>query len=445
MQSDHQFWANPVIRAAVEARDTGAVIRMARERFGLRQADLGAAAGYSRSTISRLERGRVRADDLGRLRAVAGALAMPESVLATMIGLGTGTEQKAGATVVTDVTTVAWEDVVRRRSFIAAAGVAVPLSVLSGLDEALAIAPAPARPVTGQQVAARLTRARRLWDTSALDPLLRQMPDLIGAAHQVADQHRDADGYVLLAGTYGLATEALNKVGAAPQSRLTADRAMLYASQSENPVAMAAAARALSVVLRHEGHPQLAERVTLQAADRVRKAGLHTVELAGAYAQMLCSCAYAAAQGDGLGDRATALELIGEARQVANRLPPPQPGGFGRFCLDAPQVALYEVGVHWALGDAGRALDVGRRLRPGMFPTAERRGRLCTDLARAWWLRGRPEQTAAQLLAAHAHAPAEVRDRPAIRAIAVDLVERHPRVSGARELAAIAHPARRNS
>lgn len=56
--------------------------------------------------------------------------------------------------------------------------------------------------------------------------------------------------------------------------------------------------------------------------------------------------------------------------------------------------------------------------------------RLHTDLARAWWQWGKPEPTARALLATHREAPSEVRDRrPAIRAIAVDLVRRHPRVA----------------
>lgn len=73
---------------------------------------------------------------------------------------------------------------------------------------------------------------------------------------------------------------------------------------------------------------------------------------------------------------------------------------------------------------------------------AERRGRLHTDLARAWWQWGKPDQAARALLAAHRQAPAEIRGRPAIRTIVTDLLERHPRVVSVRELAAVVgHPA----
>lgn len=59
-------------------------------------------------------------------------------------------------------------------------------------------------------------------------------------------------------------------------------------------------------------------------------------------------------------------------------------------------------GVHWALGDAGAVLEKGRVLRAEMQTTAERRGRMHTDLARAAYVcvGGKPEQTAQELLAA---------------------------------------------
>ncbi|MGH3835403.1 MAG: hypothetical protein ACRDSF_06825, partial [Pseudonocardiaceae bacterium] len=146
--------------------------------------------------------------------------------------------------------------------------------------------------------------------------------------------------------------------------------------------------------------------------------------------QKLCTCAYNAAQAS---DRDRALELITEAEQAAARLPD-RPVGGHPFTVTPAQVTLYHVGVHWSLGDAGAALHAGRGLHPGQFPTPERRGRPHTDMARAWWQWGKPEQTARALLAAHRQAPAEVRDRPAIRKIVTDLTRQYPRVAGVHEL-----------
>jgi hypothetical protein len=91
---------------------------------------------------------------------------------------------------------------------------------------------------------------------------------------------------------------------------------------------------------------------------------------------------------------------------------------------------------------AARLLPAAEGLQPEMFPTRERRARLHTDLARAWWQRGRPEETAHALLAAMSEAPTEVRGRPAIRAIAEELVDRHRLVPGVRELAGALGPRR---
>ena len=122
-----------------------------------------------------------------------------------------------------------------------------------------------------------------------------------------------------------------------------------------------------------------------------------------------------------------------EAYLAARRLPQVVPPG-RLFNLSPAAVDLYAVGVHWALGDAGAALEAGKNLRPGQFPTAERKARMSTDMARAWWAWQRPGQTARALLDAYRASPGEVRDRPAIRGIVTELAQRHPRTGGVREL-----------
>ncbi|MDH6221477.1 hypothetical protein M2283_008824 [Streptomyces pseudovenezuelae] len=108
--------------------------------------------------------------------------------------------------------------------------------------------------------------------------------------------------------------------------------------------------------------------------------GLRTDASTSAYAQMLCTLAYTAARG---GHRTEALAMTVEARRAAARLPETAPAG-RLFPISPAAVDLYAVGVHWALGDAGAALEAGKDLRPAQFPTAERKARLGTDMARAW-------------------------------------------------------------
>lgn len=68
----------------------------------------------------------------------------------------------------------------------------------------------------------------------------------------------------------------------------------------------------------------------------------------------------------------------GDGRGGPPRRPPPAPVRSTRRLLVVSPAAvdLYAVGVHWALGDAGAALDAGKNLRPDHFSTAERKARV---------------------------------------------------------------------
>ncbi|SNT60518.1 Transcriptional regulator, contains XRE-family HTH domain [Streptosporangium subroseum] len=422
MDARDALWDSARVRSLIAAKDIGGMIKFARHARGLRQGDLGRASGYSASTISRLENCRRASSDLPMVRRVAEAAGIPADVLGAALGF-------CGPASVTVATGQREEDPMRRRTFMAAAGFAVPAHMLASLDDALAVLPDPSAAPTADEVTAQLARARRLFDAGDLAPFIDRLPRLMSVTHANAEQAHDAAGYARLTLCYSLATEALNKLGT-PASRITADRATAYATLSGSPIATAAAARSLSIVLRHEGRHAIANRVTLDAASRLEATGLATPAQAAAYAQMLCTCAYTTAQA---GDRERALDMIADAEKAAARLPV-RPGS--PFSVTPASVGLYRVGIHWSLGDAGSALHVGRRLHPGQFPTAERRGRLHTDMARAWWQAGRPEETTRALLAAYREAPGEIR-RPSIRELVTELAARHPKVTGVQRLAAL--------
>ncbi|WP_323184761.1 transcriptional regulator [Streptomyces virginiae] len=320
----------------------------------------------------------------------------------------------------------------RRRLLITAAAFAVPLSLMTRLESALAATPEPTG-ASAWTLDARLAAARAQFDAAAHAGLLRSLPSLLADAHQGASETRRDLDYARLSSAYTIASQLLNKLGQYKQSRLTADRATLYADGSGSPLAAAAATRELAAVLRHQGQEAAAQQHIEAAVARVEATGLTTDAQASAFAQMLCSTAYTAAIAR---DRDQALAMIREAARAARDLPDVAPAG-RLFPVTPAAVDLYAVGVHWALGDAGTALEVGRNLHADRFPTIERKGRMHTDLARAWWQRSRPEQAVDELLAAARLAPGEVRDRPAIRRIVDDLYLRHPHVSGVRELVAV--------
>ncbi|MDF3303176.1 helix-turn-helix domain-containing protein [Streptomyces tropicalis] len=426
MRAQVPDWNSPRAQQLIADGDVGGLIRWARQQRGWRQADLGKETGYSASAVSRLETADRPATDLDMLKRFADALVIPAGVLAAVLGV---TPPRATTVASAQRPAASEEDPMKRRSLLAA-GLAVPALALDHLDEALALLPAPAFAPSADRLAAQYRRARAQFNRGAHADLIEALPDLLATAEACADQGEAAD-YARLAACYDLATETLSKVGRYDASRITADRSNTYARLSGDPLAGAASARAFSIVLRHGGRAATAQRVTLHAAAQVETTGLVTPAQARTFAQMLCTVAYAAAEA---GDRDRALEMIRDAERAAALLPE-QPG-VPTFSVTPASVTLYKVGVLWSLGDAGAAVHAGRNLRPGQFATAERRGRLHTDMARAWWRWNKPEQTAHALLAAHRTAPAEVRDRPSIRAIVTDLAHHHPRSSAVRELVA---------
>ncbi|MFJ3182472.1 helix-turn-helix domain-containing protein [Streptomyces sp. NPDC086796] len=432
MRAQVPDWNSPRAQKLIADGDAGGLIRWARQQHGWRQIDLGKATGYSASAVSRLETADRPATDLDMLKRFAEALVIPAGVLAAVLRV---TPPRATTVASAQRPAVSEEDPMKRRSLLAA-GLAVPALALDHLDEALALLPAPASAPTKDRLTAQYRQARTQFNRGAHADLVRALPDLLATAEACTDQE-EAVGYARLAACYDLATETLSKVGHYAGSRITADRSTTYARLSGDPLAAAASARAFSIVLRHENRAATAQRVTLHAAAQVEATGLITPGQAATYAQMLCTVAYAAAEA---GDRDRALEMIRDAERAAALLPD-QPGTT-TFAVTPASVTLYKVGVLWSLGDAGAAVHAGQKLRPEQFETAERRGRLHTDMARAWWRWDKPEQTAHALLAAHRTSPAEVRDRSSIRAIVDDLAQRHPRTSGVRELSAAVRSAR---
>ncbi|MET9051396.1 helix-turn-helix transcriptional regulator [Streptomyces bacillaris] len=423
------LWNSAKVRELVARRQPGGLVRLDREHREWTLAELGEHLGCSAATVSRMER-RARVTDLTLIHRAASAVGVPRHVL---VGSLAPPAPSGLPTTRVSASPHAEEDPMRRRSLLAATAT-VPAAMLLGMDRALADTPPP----TGRgALDARAASARDLYDKGAHTQLLGLLPGLLADGHDAASSRRELD-QARLSSVYSLSAALLTKLGSYEQARLTADRARTWAEVSGSPLAAAAASRELAIVLRHQDRGEEARALMESAAVRVEVTGLRTDAASSAYAQMLCTLAYTAARG---GRRAEALAMAEEARRAARRLPLRAPAG-RLFPISPAAVDLYAVGVHWALGDAGAALEAGRNLRPKYFPTAERKARLGTDMARAWWAWGRPEQTAGALLDAHRASPGEVRDRPAIRSIVTELAQRHPRAVGVRELhAAVSAPA----
>lgn len=406
----------------------GRAIRRARVTHGWRQADLAIIVGCSASTISRLETGRSVVHQLLAYRA-----AQAVGISVGLPGVSPLISPRGRATVGGIDKLPEGEASVRRRDMLAVVGLAVPAHLLTGMNDVATLMPTTTDVVSPAAMARRLARARKLFDVGDTVHLIRILPSLLASAHDLARARKNPVAFTLLASCYNLATDALIKVGDTANSSITADRAVTYASLSESPAVAAFAARSLSIVLRHQGRTHLAEELALDAATEIERTGLTTSIQVASYAQILCTCAYNAAQA---GNRDQALDIINEAQLAAARVPGnPLPGYVAP--VTPAQVILYKIGVHWSLGDAGAALHSARHLHPAQLPTPERRARMHTDIARAWFQWGRPEEAATALVAAHRESPAEVTGRPSIRKIAEQLITQNPRRLEVRELSAV--------
>ncbi|MGW3052547.1 hypothetical protein [Kitasatospora sp. NPDC001175] len=148
-------------------------------------------------------------------------------------------------------------------------------------------------------------------------------------------------------------------------------------------------------------------------------------------ASLLMTAAYTAACGH---HRADALDLMACAEQTVTGL---QTGpGQRLFTVDATseQLHLYWIGVNNALGTPDEGVQHAARINPRALPTAERRARLGTDVARMWHQLDDPRRTFTALRMVEQAAPEEVR-RPALRAMTADLLYRPAPLSGVREFA----------
>src|SRR5262249_9361484 len=85
-------------------------------------------------------------------------------------------------------------------------------------------------------------------------------------------------------------------------------------------------------------------------------------------------------------------------------------------------VTLYQVSIAQVLGDNGAAIKHAAAIRSTDIPTPERQGRYWIDVARAYHQWGRPEQCYRALLAAERTAPGEVRYRPPVHRMTLDLL-----------------------
>jgi transcriptional regulator with XRE-family HTH domain len=444
------------MRAAVNAKKYGLVVRLARRAGGLSQGELGAQCGYSAATISRFETGARPLTDITTLRVFARALDLPPETF----GLAPDprppdsappgvvpTHPAATAARVGGDLTKGGDEAVRRRELLAAmtglTGVALLNSaasanagtddVIAQLESVLLNTGGSALPTPISELRNALSEAHTAFEMCRYRELGGMLPALVDAARTSRDAasgtERDQLSMVL-SEAYRLASELCVKLNEDGMAWVAADRAYGAAHASGDPSTIAAASRWIGIAMRRQGHHDGAvSLLTKTALSLGGDSGDQQPHLLAAYGSLLCTAAYSSAQN---GNRGRALELIGEAEQAAARIGD-QPAAGSEF--STTNVAVYRIGVHTALGDSGAALTYARNVNQHLLPTPERHARFCVDTARAWFAHGRVDRAYQVLRAAERYAPEELR-RPSVRTLVSDLLYTPgTRPTGLRELA----------
>jgi transcriptional regulator with XRE-family HTH domain len=385
-------------RYGMDTNGIGRRIAYWRERRRMTQADFGALLGKSRRWVQDLEGGQRQADPrLSVLEGAARILAVPIETL------------------LTDASTNSDVQCIDARG---AASIREMLSrhdVITGTCDDDGDAPIPM-----DALQRRVEYSWTAFQASHFAALGRFVPDLIADANRAAARHEgDARlaSFRLLSMALQLAEGLATKFGDAPLAYSAADRAVIAAERSEDPIMMASAARHLADAMIGSGRPRDAASFAIAAAARLEgllvdkgAAGLSVLGM------LYLKAGMATATAD---DARSASGYFDEADDAATRL-----GSDGNALWTAfgpTNVALYRVSANVRLFDGAAALTAAggvSQVRQDALPR-ERRAHYLIDLAHAYSQSNQRGQAVDTLLLAEGLAPEEVRCRPH----AIDLVD----------------------
>ena len=386
----------------------GRKIAAERHRRGLSQPELAKMIDRSVAWVSQVERGVRKVDRMSVLETVAAALEVPLAELA------------ADAPVIAAVNEEP-------------PGVRGLRMALSGVHSLRAMLNAR-HPVA---LSTLRRRARTAWDLThagryadLADLLTSLVPDLETAARALPESQR-AEAFELLASAYQACSAALDKLGEPEAAWIAADRAMAAAERAGNPMLVAAGAFRLVFVFMTARYYAQAEEAARTAADALRPtADSGHPQAMSLYGALTLQRAVIATRVNNP-DRAYAH--LEQGRQIADHL------GSGRNDYDTEfgpaNVCLYEIAIAVELGDAGRALRTAASVDTSSL-SAERRGRMLIDVARAHTQRRQVAEAVAALRVAEDITPEQIRGHALVRQLVSDLLAmQDPPVSELRDLA----------
>jgi transcriptional regulator with XRE-family HTH domain len=322
------------------------------------------------------------------------------------------------------------------------AGSGPPAEAL-GVIDALYTPGGDAEPPTLPVLHRRLAYCCEAFQACHYATLARELPALITAAGQAAHAApagSQSEAQAVLSRVYQLVTSYLHKYGAATaiQAALAADRALVAAERSGDPVQIGAAARRVAKSLVYQQRPETAVEFATAAARRLADdlaeqgtLGLSTLGM------LYLSAALAASSQERTTSRVRAASgYVDEAGEVAARQGADLDEDYTQF--GPTNVVLHRMDVLLRFEDGWSALQTAAELDPealgGM--TRERQAGHRVAMARASLLTRHKDDAAKALLDADELAPEEVRGRPDTINLVKDVVGATPNPGG--ELRALA-------
>ncbi|MBB0244773.1 helix-turn-helix domain-containing protein [Streptomyces alkaliphilus] len=366
----------------------GARIRAVRKARGWMQHGLAQRAGLSVSTISKVESGHLAASPL-----VTAACA------------------RALRVSVTDLTGQPYMDALKADELeilVQPLRQAIANPLLPGEDIE------PREPASIRADIARLDATRLRGEYMAIGA---EAPALIDELLVVVDRlpegrEREA-AYRLLADAYRLARSFVGKLGFTDLSLLALDRMQQTIPHSGDPYLHTAVVYYRSEYFLHHGFPEIAlreiGRVEGTLDEPVRRGDPQAASVRGAL-YLKSAVLHSRTRKPGAAGEVAAR--IGEARELADRLPGPDAYG---LIFDSTNVELHAASTQLDLGEVGRMVEMGERIRMPAGWVRNREGHHHMDMGRAYELVGRRGDALAALERARRTAPAQTRYHPTTR------------------------------
>jgi transcriptional regulator with XRE-family HTH domain len=379
----------------------GTRVAALRKERGLSQKDFAAELGRSESWVSQVERGVLQVERLPTLKALAQALEVSEDDLRGDAAPADGHEASEGPG---DLD-----------------GIRLALTGYPDLSNLLGGTTTTAAGATIEELGQRVDRLWDLAHASAFgeigDELVTLIPEL---ENRVRRDDVTDDDHRILAQAYQGTAAILARQHEGDAAWVAADRAIGAAARSGQPLEVVAGTFRLAHTFLGVQRPEQAEHAVseaIKALQPMRDDGTLSIEGKSLYGALHLVKAVISARD---GNRPSAHQSLDQARATAAEVGPGR-NDFGTEFGPA-NVEIHAVSVSVDLGDAGMALDLAEQIDAAGL-SAERRGRLLLDKARAYTQRRQIGEAVAALREADDLAPEQIRSHPLARQTIRDLMQ----------------------